>query len=152
MTGSWERQSEVIVNAVFYGVPSHFLDRFMTAMIPFLSESDQILEVNPSMTSYSMEGDFSFIEQPNQKLSREPQEVRGFLRGHLLRCGCQRDRTAVRQVLDDLQEDLVGLIGQSNLVHSGYIAERSPAFREQVSQFRDSCLIEVGNHGWFQNR
>lgn len=104
------------------------------------------------MTPYPMERDFPFVEQPNQKLSRASQEIRGFLRGHLLDCGCQRNGTAVSQILDDLQKDLVRLIGQDKLMSPGCIAERSAAFRKQVSQFRELPLIEIGNDHWFQNR
>lgn len=33
-------QSEIVVDAVLHSVPSHLLERFMTAMVPFLSERD----------------------------------------------------------------------------------------------------------------
>ena len=59
------RQSEVVIDAVLYGVPSHFLDGFMPAAIPFVSIVDQILQVNTPMTSYTVKRNLVLIEKPN---------------------------------------------------------------------------------------
>lgn len=81
-------QSEIVENAVLHGIPNHILDRLVTATVPFLSESDQVLEVNASMGPCPMEGNLPLIEKAHQKLSRESEKIRGFLGGHLLRCRC----------------------------------------------------------------
>jgi hypothetical protein len=59
----------MVVNAVPHSVPSHFPDGSMATRVPLFPESSQIVQVNAAMAPYSVERNFTGIEQPDQELS-----------------------------------------------------------------------------------
>ena len=63
------RQSELVVDAVCDGIPGHLFNSLMATLIAFLSERNQILQINAPMSSRPMEVNLSFVKQPNKKLA-----------------------------------------------------------------------------------
>jgi hypothetical protein len=54
----------LVIHAIRGGFPSHLLNRLVAALIAFLSESNQILQINAPMSTHSVEVNLSFVKQP----------------------------------------------------------------------------------------
>jgi hypothetical protein len=143
------RQSELVVNAVVNSVPSHLVDRLMASAIAFLSERDQVLRIDAPVRTCPVEGDLSLIEQTHKKLQGDSEEIRGLLRGHLLGCGGERYRFAVREIVDDFQEEPVELIRERDLVKPAM--PPGAITLKTAPEFSDFCLLGVLYSGWFEN-
>jgi dienelactone hydrolase len=86
-----------------------------------------------------MKGDLSFVKEPNKELTRDAQEARGFLRGQLLGGGRERDRFAVGEILNDLQQELVEAVRRPDIAGSGQTG--FCAGGEESPQFGDLGLV-----------
>ncbi len=102
------------------------------------------------MSSNSMKGNLSFVEQSNQELTGDSEETRRFLSRHLLCGGCKRHSLSVGEILHDPKHEPVEVFRQLDPVDSRASGHTSTSGKD-LAQFSDSRLVGFRKDGRFES-